>query len=216
MCGNNCKDFIRGTKIIMDKRKISFLLVLLLFFIAGNLFANEIDILFGHTSTKNTNSTFLGGVDFYFWEQEYKSKVFKTKKLKLGTRASYFSFSADDRNEVRCSEGHSIKLGLHPEFFISKNFSFNYKAFLGIGMYTREVNYKCGGCNDIKVQSLSKNFWELDLSIGATYFLTKCFGLSIDLGYRMSCDEDERKSSMPAFAPSGLIATLNIVCLYKV
>lgn len=207
---------MKGT--IVDGRKISYLLVFLFLFFTSNLFANEIDILFGHTSTKNTNSTFLGGVDFYFWECDYKSKklnpIFKTRKLKLGTRASYFSFSADDRNEVRCSEGHSIKLGLRPEFFISNKFSVNQKAFFGIGMYTGEVNYKCGGCNDIKVQSLSKNFWELDLSIGATYFLTKWFGLSIDLGYRMSCDEDERKSTMPAFAPSGLIATLNIVCLY--
>ena len=191
----------------MDKRKISFLLVLLLFFIAGNLFANEIDIFLGYTSTKNTNSTSLGGFDFYFWEQEYKSKVFKTKKLKLGTRISYFSFNQD---EISCNNGNSIKLGMCFNFFKSEKLSFNYKTFFGIGMYT-------GDRKDSKevIQSINKNHLEMDLSVGATYFLTKWFGLSIDLGYRMSCDEDERKSTMPAFAPSGIIATISIVYLYK-
>jgi hypothetical protein len=195
---------MRRAKIIMDKRKISFILVFLLFF-ACNLFANEIDVFLGHTNTKKTDSTSLCGVDFYFWEQEYKSKVFKTKKLKLGARISYFSFNQE---EIKYIDSNSIKLGMRFEFFGSKNFSFNYKTFLGIGMYTGERKDSNG-----ILQAINKNHWEMDLSAGVTYLLTKRFGLSTDLGYRLSTNFGD-KGSMPSFAPFGLIATINIVYLY--
>jgi hypothetical protein len=154
--------------------------------------------------------TAIVGVDFYFSEIEAESTKpnLKSVKQKIGCRISSFeakrAMSNVNKSEREKVENTSIKFGLSEEFIKNEKILFNSKIFVGIGIYTRNEN--------IPESSVTNVIYpEMDISIGSTYFLTKKWGLNIDLGYRLSWNINKNMEKTEKFDSSGLITTLGIV-----
>lgn len=177
----------------------------------SRIFAHELNLINGYSCGKNMKEgAFIVGVDFYFSEIEDKNTKLNLKsvKQKIGCRISSFeakrAMSNVNKSEMEKVENTSIKFGFCEEFIKNEKILFNNKIFVGIGIYTRNEDMA-------KVSVTNVIFPEMDISIGSTYCLTKKWGLSIDLGYRLSWNINKNRENTEKFDSSGLITTLNFI-----
>ncbi|MDR1418382.1 MAG: hypothetical protein LBI80_04420 [Endomicrobium sp.] len=69
--------------------------------------------------------------------------------------------------------------------------------------------------NDTEKYLVTSVVSEAELFVGATYFLTKGFGIGVDLGCRLSKDINENMENAEKFDASGLIAALSFVVKFS-
>lgn len=192
---------------------LSSLLFLLCAYIS-HLFAYELELINGYTCGRDMKEgTYIVGADFYFSEIENKSTKpsLKSVKQKIGCRISTFEAervtSNVNKSEMKKIENTSIKFGLCEEFIKNEKILFNNKIFIGTGIYTRNENINTP---ENLISATNVIFPEMDISIGSTYFLTKKWSLSIDLGYRLSWNINKNRGNTEKFNSSGLMTTLGI------
>jgi hypothetical protein len=92
------------------------------------------------------------------------------------------------------------------KYGVNEKISFNLKFLYGLGAYA------CSEYTKSKEEYLATSVIpEGEIFVGLRYFLTKWFGLGIDLGYILSSDINKDRENSKRFDPSGLVTMLNFI-----
>ncbi|MDR2396191.1 MAG: hypothetical protein LBD57_06290 [Endomicrobium sp.] len=150
-------------------------------------------------------------MDSCFCIGERESSKQKSVKEKLGWRMSVSKIDRkNDKIENSKVKYTSLKFMEISEFLINEKVSFNVKGLFGLRVYTHNELWKNN--DECPVTSVVP---EIELLVGATYFLTERFGIGVDLGYRVSRDINENRENAEKFDASGLIAALSFVVKFS-
>jgi hypothetical protein len=188
-------------------KKIFLLVILLLPFSSSSLFAvpGIEEILLGINMNDRKS---IVGVAYYCCINEFKSpKLKKNVKEKIGWRISGCRLERKN-DELKNSEvkNTSIKFIINEEIGLNEKLLFNTKILYGVGFYTHNEFTKS------REEYLATSvILEAEIFVGVSYFLTKRFGLGIDVGYNFSRDINKDIENSEKFDPSGLETMLNFI-----
>jgi hypothetical protein len=185
------------------KNKTLLLLFLLCFFCTNTLFAREVALRLGSAIGRDISDGGVCDTDILYHDIN--------ENLTIGFRLSLFKAQ---RKEYKIGTGYcrneSFMSGCRYCIWKNKNFEFDTKFFIGLGVYSREG--KAEGQKEVTMYKTASS-WGCDLSVGLKYNLTKRFGIGLDLGYKHSQGYGHKTDDK--FNLSGMSITMNLLN-YKV